>query len=230
MKMNDAPPSRAQRRRQPPARAQRRHPGLQRGGRAAGAVRAALSGARRAGRRLRDHLRQRRQPRPLGGAAARAVRSAGPTSRASCCSTATTASTWRSWPASSTAAASASSRSTPTCRTRPRRSASCSRRWTQGHDYVGGDPPRRAQDAGGAAGASRAMNRLRERITHIQMTDQGCMLRAYSRDIVDAIDAVPRGQHLHPGARLHVRAATRPRSRSAHEERARASRSTRSTA
>ena len=37
--------------------------------------------------------------------------------------------------------------------------------------------------------ASRAMNRLRERITHIRMTDQGCMLRAYSRDIVAAIAA-----------------------------------------
>ena len=36
------------------------------------------------------------------------------------------------------------------------------------------------------------MNRLRERITHIRMTDQGCMLRAYSRDIVDAIAAVPK--------------------------------------
>ena len=38
------------------------------------------------------------------------------------------------------------------------------------------------------------------------MTDQGCMLRAYSRDIVDAVSGEPRGQHLHPGARLHVRA------------------------
>ena len=33
------------------------------------------------------------------------------------------------------------------------------------------------------------MNRLRERITHIRMTDQGCMLRAYSRDIVAAVAA-----------------------------------------
>ena len=33
------------------------------------------------------------------------------------------------------------------------------------------------------------MNRLRERITRIRMTDQGCMLRAYSRDIVDAVAA-----------------------------------------
>jgi undecaprenyl-phosphate 4-deoxy-4-formamido-L-arabinose transferase len=33
------------------------------------------------------------------------------------------------------------------------------------------------------------MNRVRERITHIKMTDQGCMLRAYSVDIVRAIAA-----------------------------------------
>jgi undecaprenyl-phosphate 4-deoxy-4-formamido-L-arabinose transferase len=33
------------------------------------------------------------------------------------------------------------------------------------------------------------MNRIRERITRIRMTDQGCMLRAYSRDIVRAIAA-----------------------------------------
>ncbi len=32
------------------------------------------------------------------------------------------------------------------------------------------------------------MNRLRERITHIKMTDQGCMLRAYSRQIIDTIN------------------------------------------
>ena len=32
------------------------------------------------------------------------------------------------------------------------------------------------------------MNRLRERLTRIKMTDQGCMLRAYSRDIIDAIN------------------------------------------
>jgi undecaprenyl-phosphate 4-deoxy-4-formamido-L-arabinose transferase len=33
------------------------------------------------------------------------------------------------------------------------------------------------------------MNRLRENLTRIKMTDQGCMLRAYSRSIVDAIAA-----------------------------------------
>ena len=29
------------------------------------------------------------------------------------------------------------------------------------------------------------MNRIRHRITRIRITDQGCMLRAYSRDIVE---------------------------------------------
>ncbi len=57
-----------------------------------------------------------------------------------------------------------------------------------GHDYVGGVRKTR-EDAWWRRAASRAMNRLRERITHIRMTDQGCMLRAYSRDIVDAVAA-----------------------------------------
>lgn len=56
-----------------------------------------------------------------------------------------------------------------------------------GHDYVGGVRETR-QDVSWRRHASWAMNRLRERITHIIMTDQGCMLRAYSRDIVYAIN------------------------------------------
>jgi undecaprenyl-phosphate 4-deoxy-4-formamido-L-arabinose transferase len=55
-----------------------------------------------------------------------------------------------------------------------------------GHDYVGG-VRRTREDSWWRRVASRAMNRLRERITRIRMTDQGCMLRAYSRDIADAI-------------------------------------------
>ena len=58
----------------------------------------------------------------------------------------------------------------------------------QGHDYVG-TIRRMRRDTAFRRIASRAMNRLRERITRIRMTDQGCMLRAYSRDIVDAINA-----------------------------------------
>jgi undecaprenyl-phosphate 4-deoxy-4-formamido-L-arabinose transferase len=57
-----------------------------------------------------------------------------------------------------------------------------------GHDYVGGVRVTR-EDSWWRRLASKAMNRLRERITHITMTDQGCMLRAYSRDIVQAIAA-----------------------------------------
>ena len=57
-----------------------------------------------------------------------------------------------------------------------------------GADYVGG-VRRSREDAWWRRAASRLMNRLRERITRIKMTDQGCMLRAYSRDIVDAVAA-----------------------------------------
>jgi len=56
----------------------------------------------------------------------------------------------------------------------------------EGHDYVG-SIRRMRQDAAWRRWASKAMNRMRERITHIKMTDQGCMLRAYDRPIIDAI-------------------------------------------
>ena len=55
-----------------------------------------------------------------------------------------------------------------------------------GHDYVG-SIRRQRQDTKWRDLASKAMNRLRERITRIRMTDQGCMLRAYDREIVDAV-------------------------------------------
>ena len=55
-----------------------------------------------------------------------------------------------------------------------------------GHDYVGG-VRRTREDSWFRRLASKAMNRLRERITRIHMTDQGCMLRAYSREIVTAV-------------------------------------------
>ena len=57
----------------------------------------------------------------------------------------------------------------------------------QGFDYVG-SIRRKRQDTAWRRWASRAMNRTRERLTHIKMTDQGCMLRAYSRDIINAIN------------------------------------------
>jgi undecaprenyl-phosphate 4-deoxy-4-formamido-L-arabinose transferase len=57
-----------------------------------------------------------------------------------------------------------------------------------GHDYVG-SIRRARKDAWWRSLASKTMNQVRERITRIKMTDQGCMLRAYSRDIVRAVVA-----------------------------------------
>jgi undecaprenyl-phosphate 4-deoxy-4-formamido-L-arabinose transferase len=58
----------------------------------------------------------------------------------------------------------------------------------EGFDYVG-TIRRQRRDSWFRRTASRAMNGLREKITRIKMTDQGCMLRAYSRGIVDAINS-----------------------------------------
>jgi undecaprenyl-phosphate 4-deoxy-4-formamido-L-arabinose transferase len=58
----------------------------------------------------------------------------------------------------------------------------------EGHDYVG-SYRRTREDSAFRRLASRAMNAVRERITDIQMTDQGCMLRAYGPEIVRAINA-----------------------------------------
>ena len=57
----------------------------------------------------------------------------------------------------------------------------------KGHDYVG-SIRRKRHDSWWRHAASRAMNGLRERITRIHMTDQGCMMRAYSRRIIDTIN------------------------------------------
>jgi len=57
-----------------------------------------------------------------------------------------------------------------------------------GHDYVGSIRMQR-NDTAFRRIASGLMNRLRENITHIQMTDQGCMLRAYDRALVDTLNA-----------------------------------------
>ncbi len=58
----------------------------------------------------------------------------------------------------------------------------------EGHDYVG-SIRRQRSDSAWRHLASRAMNGLRERITHIKMTDQGCMFRAYDRHIVNAVNS-----------------------------------------
>jgi undecaprenyl-phosphate 4-deoxy-4-formamido-L-arabinose transferase len=58
----------------------------------------------------------------------------------------------------------------------------------EGYDYVGTVRSER-QDSAFRRHASRLMNAIRERITRIRMTDQGCMLRAYGRTVVDTINA-----------------------------------------
>ncbi len=60
-------------------------------------------------------------------------------------------------------------------------------RMDEGYDYVGGVRQQR-QDSSWRRHASWAMNHLRERITHVVMSDQGCMLRAYSREVIAAIN------------------------------------------
>ena len=58
----------------------------------------------------------------------------------------------------------------------------------EGHDYVG-SIRRMRHDSTFRRVAGKAMNLVRERITRIHMTDQGCMLRAYSREIIDAVNS-----------------------------------------
>jgi undecaprenyl-phosphate 4-deoxy-4-formamido-L-arabinose transferase len=56
----------------------------------------------------------------------------------------------------------------------------------KGHDYVGTIRSNR-QDSWFRKTASRAMNQLRQRITRITMTDQGCMLRGYNRRVINLV-------------------------------------------
>jgi undecaprenyl-phosphate 4-deoxy-4-formamido-L-arabinose transferase len=55
-----------------------------------------------------------------------------------------------------------------------------------GHDYVGGFRLNR-QGSFFRALASRLVNFVRKRTTNIEMTDQGCMLRAYRRPVIEAV-------------------------------------------
>jgi undecaprenyl-phosphate 4-deoxy-4-formamido-L-arabinose transferase len=87
-----------------------------------------------------------------------------------------------------------------------------------GHDYVG-TIRRERQDSAFRRYASRAMNRVREHITRVKMTDQGCMLRAYSRDIVDAM-ANSREVNTYIPALAYTYAANPIEIEVAHEERA----------
>jgi undecaprenyl-phosphate 4-deoxy-4-formamido-L-arabinose transferase len=57
----------------------------------------------------------------------------------------------------------------------------------EGYDYVG-SIRRKRQDSAWRTVASKMMNRLRENITNIHITDQGNMLRAYGRNVIDLVN------------------------------------------
>ncbi|MBC3915907.1 glycosyltransferase [Undibacterium sp. CY18W] len=57
----------------------------------------------------------------------------------------------------------------------------------EGYDYVG-SIRRKRQDSAWRTYASKAMNRFREKITRIKITDQGNMLRAYGRNVINLIN------------------------------------------
>ncbi|MFZ6813314.1 glycosyltransferase [Undibacterium sp. Rencai35W] len=57
----------------------------------------------------------------------------------------------------------------------------------EGFDYVG-SIRRKRQDSAWRTYASKAMNRIREKITRIKITDQGNMLRAYGRNVINLIN------------------------------------------
>lgn len=57
----------------------------------------------------------------------------------------------------------------------------------EGYDYVG-SIRRKRQDAAWRTYLSKAMNRIREKITRIKITDQGNMLRAYGRNVINLIN------------------------------------------
>ncbi len=90
-------------------------------------------------------------------------------------------------------------------------------KFDEGHDYVG-SYRRTREDNAFRRLASRLMNLVRERITDIRMTDQGCMLRAYGRDIVQAVNACREASTFIPA--LAYTFARRPAEvEVAHEER-----------
>lgn len=57
----------------------------------------------------------------------------------------------------------------------------------EGYDYVGTIRQQR-QDKLWRRGFSRAINRLREWLTPVRITDQGCMMRGYARSVVTALN------------------------------------------
>ena len=88
----------------------------------------------------------------------------------------------------------------------------------EGFDYVGSIRASRSDKAWRHI-ASRMMNSLREKITNIHMTDQGCMLRGYSRDITLEIAESNESRTFIP-ALAYLYAARPTEITVAHEERA----------
>ena len=91
-------------------------------------------------------------------------------------------------------------------------------KFEEGYDYVGTIRLMR-QDKAFRRFASQILNRLRERTTHIRMTDQGCMLRAYSRSIITAINSCTEANTFIP-ALAYTFAHNPVEIEVAHEERA----------
>ena len=68
----------------------------------------------------------------------------------------------------------------------------------QGYDYVGTIRTKR-QDSWWRKWLSKGVNKMREWITPVRITDQGCMMRGYSRLGRDGAQRDARGQYLHTG-------------------------------
>lgn len=88
----------------------------------------------------------------------------------------------------------------------------------EGYDYVG-TIRRKRQDVLWRQMAGKAMNRMRENITNIRMTDQGCMLRAYHRDVITPMLASQEASTFIP-ALAHIYASHPVEIIVEHEERA----------
>jgi undecaprenyl-phosphate 4-deoxy-4-formamido-L-arabinose transferase len=88
----------------------------------------------------------------------------------------------------------------------------------RGHDYVGTIRKMR-RDSFLRRWPSKILNLLRERTTSIRITDQGCMMRAYDRQIVDAINHCPEVNTFIP-ALAYLFASSPTEIEVRHEERA----------
>jgi len=87
----------------------------------------------------------------------------------------------------------------------------------EGFDYVG-SYRRLRQDSALRKLPSKILNGIRERTTHIKMRDQGCMLRAYGRGIIDAINQ-SREVNIYIPALAYTFARTPTEIEVAHEDR-----------